>query len=165
MSSSLDLGLSRGRPDDRLFSCGSRRPQNPVFSEPEQCALAAYTGLTREACMLALRQFAAWCRGCQGALLAAHRADIECFARTWRPGVVPDPPVPGGWPRSRISAGGRSDGAGWSRALTPQWNSQTPCDGKLRPALWRAAKLPRKTMTAEPWPGWWSQGSAAFLHG
>jgi integrase/recombinase XerD len=56
-----------------------------VFSEPEQLApagfLASYTGLTREAYVLDLRQFAAWCHERQVALFAARRADIECFAR------------------------------------------------------------------------------------
>jgi len=57
----------------------------PVFSEPEQLALAgflaSYTGLTREAYMLDLRQYAAWCHERNVALFAARRADIECFAR------------------------------------------------------------------------------------
>ena len=57
----------------------------PVFSEPEQLALAgflaAYTGLTREAYMLDLRQFAAWCHQRRISLFGARRADIEGFAR------------------------------------------------------------------------------------
>jgi hypothetical protein len=40
-------------------------PAGPVFSEPERLALAGflagYSGLTREAYALDLRQFAAWC--------------------------------------------------------------------------------------------------------
>jgi integrase/recombinase XerD len=54
----------------------------PVFTEPEQLALAGflacYTGLTREAYMLDLRQFAAWCHQHDVSLFTARR---ECFAR------------------------------------------------------------------------------------
>ena len=57
----------------------------PVFTEPEQLALAgflaSYTGLTRQAYMLDLRQYAAWCRRRHVALFAAWRADIQGFAR------------------------------------------------------------------------------------
>lgn len=60
-------------------------PAGPVFSEPEQLALAgflaSYTGLTREAYMFDLRQFANWCHERRITLFAARRADIECFAR------------------------------------------------------------------------------------
>jgi site-specific recombinase XerD len=56
-----------------------------VFTEPERCALAGflagYTGLTREAYALDLRQFASWCQQHQVRLFQARRADIECFAR------------------------------------------------------------------------------------
>ena len=60
-------------------------PAGPVFSEPERLALAGflagYSGLTREAYALDLRQFAAWCHD-QGLLLfGVRRADIECFGR------------------------------------------------------------------------------------
>jgi len=57
----------------------------PVVTEPERLALAgflaSYTGLTREAYMLDLRQFTAWCHQHDVALFTARRADIECFAR------------------------------------------------------------------------------------
>ena len=57
----------------------------PVFTEPEQLALAGflagYTGLTREAYALDLRQHASWCQQHQLRLFQARRADIECFAR------------------------------------------------------------------------------------
>src|SRR6478752_7126258 len=57
----------------------------PVFTEPEQLALAGflagYTGLTREAYALDLRQFASWCQQHHIGLFQARRADIECFAR------------------------------------------------------------------------------------
>src|SRR5438046_10495800 len=56
-----------------------------VFTEREQLALAGflagYTGLTREAYALDLRQFASWCQQNQVRLFQARRADIEGFAR------------------------------------------------------------------------------------
>ena len=57
----------------------------PALSEPEKLALAGflagYSGQTREAYALDLRQFSTWCRGRQLRLFAARRADIELFAR------------------------------------------------------------------------------------
>jgi integrase/recombinase XerD len=57
----------------------------PVFSEPEKLALAGflagYSGMTRDAYALDLRQFTAWCRQRQLRLFAVRRADIELFAR------------------------------------------------------------------------------------
>jgi hypothetical protein len=56
----------------------------PVFTEPERLArawfLAGYTGLTREAYALDLRQYASWCQQNHLRLFQARRADIECFA-------------------------------------------------------------------------------------
>jgi integrase/recombinase XerD len=56
----------------------------PVFTEPERLALAGflagYTGLTREAYALDLRQYASWCQQNHLRLFGARRADIECFA-------------------------------------------------------------------------------------
>jgi integrase/recombinase XerD len=56
-----------------------------VFTEPERLALAGflagYTGLTREAYALDLRQYASWCQQQHLRLFQARRADIECFAR------------------------------------------------------------------------------------
>jgi len=43
--------------------------------------LAGYSGQTRQAYALDLRQFAAWCINHGIQLFAAKRADIECFAR------------------------------------------------------------------------------------
>ncbi len=43
--------------------------------------LGGYTGLTRQACELDLRQYAAWRRQHRLPLFAARRAGIECFAR------------------------------------------------------------------------------------
>ena len=60
-------------------------PVAPVFSNTERLALAGflagYSGLTRQAYELDLRQYAAWCQQHQLRLFAARRADIECFAR------------------------------------------------------------------------------------
>jgi integrase/recombinase XerD len=57
----------------------------PVFSAQERLALAGflagYTGLTREAYALDLRQFTAWCQQRYQRLFQIRRADIECFAR------------------------------------------------------------------------------------
>jgi integrase/recombinase XerD len=70
-------------------------PVTPVFSNTERLALAGflagYSGLTRQAYELDLRQYAAWCQQHQLRLFAARRADIECFARdptSWG-GVLP----------------------------------------------------------------------------
>ncbi|HEX3962302.1 MAG TPA: tyrosine-type recombinase/integrase [Trebonia sp.] len=60
-------------------------PVTPMFTTAERLAvagfLAGYSGLTRRAYELGLRQYAAWCRGHGVALFAARRADIEGFAR------------------------------------------------------------------------------------
>jgi integrase/recombinase XerD len=56
-----------------------------AFSNTERLALAGflagYSGLTRQAYELDLRQYAAWCQSHQLRLFQARRADIECFAR------------------------------------------------------------------------------------
>jgi hypothetical protein len=60
-------------------------PVTPAFTIAERLAvagfLAGYSGLTRQACELDLRQYAAWCRAHGLALFAARRAGIEGFAR------------------------------------------------------------------------------------
>jgi len=60
-------------------------PVAPVFTNTERLALAGflagYSGLTRQAYELGLRQCASWCQQHQVRLFAARRADIECFAR------------------------------------------------------------------------------------
>src|SRR6266581_6395290 len=57
----------------------------PAFTEAERLALAGflagYSGITREAYTLDLRQFTAWCHRRHLALFAVRRADIELFAR------------------------------------------------------------------------------------
>ena len=60
-------------------------PVRPVFSTAARLALAGflagYSGLTRQAYELDLRQYATWCQTRHLALFSARRADIECFAR------------------------------------------------------------------------------------
>jgi len=60
-------------------------PTAPVFTNTERLALAAflagYSGLTRQAYELDVRQFASWCQQHQLRLFQARRADIEFFAR------------------------------------------------------------------------------------
>jgi integrase/recombinase XerD len=60
-------------------------PVAPVFTSTERLALAGflagYSGLTRQAYELDLRQYANWCQQHRLALFAARRADIELFAR------------------------------------------------------------------------------------
>jgi integrase/recombinase XerD len=60
-------------------------PVTPVFTNTERLALAGflagYSGLTRQAYELDLRQYAAWCEQHRLRLFAVRRADIECFAR------------------------------------------------------------------------------------
>ncbi len=60
-------------------------PVSPDFTNTERLALAGflagYSGLTRQACELDLRQYAAGCQQHQLRLFFARRADIECFAR------------------------------------------------------------------------------------
>ena len=56
-----------------------------MFTDPERLALAGYlagySGLTREAYTLDLRQFTGWCRSRSLPLFSVRRADIETFAR------------------------------------------------------------------------------------
>src|SRR5215203_4949196 len=61
------------------------RRADGVFSDIEQQALlgflGGYSGLTRDAYALDLRQFASWCQQRQLALFDVARHDIEGFAR------------------------------------------------------------------------------------
>ena len=61
------------------------RVTDDVFSDIELRTLAGflggYSGLTRDAYALDLRQFAQWCHDRRIALFAVARADIEAFAR------------------------------------------------------------------------------------
>jgi len=60
-------------------------PARPLLTDRERRALAGflagYTGLTREAYALDLRQFTGWCARHSLRLFEARRADIECFGR------------------------------------------------------------------------------------
>ena len=60
-------------------------PAAPVFSNTERLALAGflagYSGLTREAYGLDLRQFASWCHQHHLRLFSVRRPGIECIAR------------------------------------------------------------------------------------
>ena len=60
-------------------------PAAPVFSNTGRLALAGflagYSGLTREAYGLDLRQFASWCHQHHLRLFSVRRAGIACFAR------------------------------------------------------------------------------------
>jgi integrase/recombinase XerD len=59
--------------------------QDRMFSSEEEFALAGflagYSGLTREAYQLDLRQYVPWCAEHRIALFCARRADIERFGR------------------------------------------------------------------------------------
>ena len=60
-------------------------PIKPLFSDAERSALvgflAGYSGQTRAAYTLDLRQYTSWCASHGLHLFQAKRADIECFAR------------------------------------------------------------------------------------
>jgi integrase/recombinase XerD len=64
---------------------GTVAVRDEEFSAPEEAALggflAGYGGLTREAYMLDLRQYVAWCTERRIALFGARRADVEAFGR------------------------------------------------------------------------------------
>jgi integrase/recombinase XerD len=72
-------------PHDHHDPSAALVPVTPLFTTAERLAiagfLAGYSGLTRQAYELDLRQYAAWCHARGLALFAARRADIECFAR------------------------------------------------------------------------------------
>jgi hypothetical protein len=73
--------------------------RDELFSANEQSPLAGflagYSGLTRDANALDLRQYVAWCTEHRVAVFGARRADIECF------GPPPRVPWAGPGPRSR----------------------------------------------------------------
>src|SRR5271169_4778418 len=83
-------------------------PAVPLFTTAERLALAGflagYSGLTRQAYELDLRQYASWCQQHQLRLFAARRADIECFARPGRHSAL-NPRVRGSspWRRTRLT--------------------------------------------------------------
>ena len=71
--------------DVPLSTSTSLATRDELFSHDEQLALAGflagYSGLTRDAYTLDLRQYVAWCAEHRGAVFGARRADIEGFAR------------------------------------------------------------------------------------
>jgi hypothetical protein len=79
--------------------------RDPLFSPEEQAALvgflAGYSGPTREAYALDLRQYVAWCTEHQVRLFGARRADIEAFGRHLELSVERGRRSPGGCARSR----------------------------------------------------------------
>src|SRR5262245_60873783 len=87
-------------------------PVAPAFSNTERLALAGflagYSGLTRQAYELDLRQFASWCQQHQLRLFQARRTDIEFFAR--------DLEARG---RARAARPGSSRPSGLTRSATP----------------------------------------------
>ena len=94
----------------------------PVFSNAERLALAGfltgYTGLTREAYALDLRQFTGWCQQRHLRLFQVRRADIECFAR--------DLEAKG---RARATSGCGSSRPPAPTSATPARNTATGCCG------------------------------------
>jgi hypothetical protein len=74
--------------------------RDELFSTNEQLALAGflagYSGLTREAYTLDLRQYLAWCTEHHLAVFGVRRADIECFARHLESLGRARPPSPAG---------------------------------------------------------------------
>jgi len=70
----------------------------PVFTEPERLALAGflagYTGLTREAYALDLRQYASWCQQNHVRLFQAAARISSASPVTWKPAAAPGPPSP-----------------------------------------------------------------------
>ncbi|MFM7537103.1 MAG: site-specific integrase [Acidimicrobiales bacterium] len=70
---------------DTVISSELVRPREEVFTDPEALALAGflsgYSGLTRNAYALDLRQFAIWCRELELHLFDSKRVHIEAFAR------------------------------------------------------------------------------------
>jgi integrase/recombinase XerD len=72
----------------------------PAFTDAERVALAGflagYRGLTREAYVLDLRQFASWCRSRSVVMFAVRRVGIETFARDLEAMAGPAPRSPGG---------------------------------------------------------------------
>jgi hypothetical protein len=83
-------------------------PVAPMFTNTERLALAGflagYSGLTRQAYELDLRQFAGWCQQHQLQLFGARRTDIELLA-TWKPTAEPGPPSPAAYAPSPGSTG------------------------------------------------------------
>jgi site-specific recombinase XerD len=82
---SLGSTLGGSTVDVPLSTSTALATRDELFSADEQLALtgflAGYSGLTRDAYSLDLRQYVAWCTEHRVAVFGARRADIECFAR------------------------------------------------------------------------------------
>jgi Phage integrase, N-terminal SAM-like domain len=82
---SLGSTLGGSTVDVPLSTSTALATRDELFSANEQLALAGflagYSGLTRDAYTLDLRQYVAWCTEHRVAVFGARRADIECFAR------------------------------------------------------------------------------------
>jgi hypothetical protein len=115
-------------------------PTAPVFTNTERLALAGflagYSGLTRQAYELDLRQFTGWCHQHQLHLFQARRADIEFFARDLDSASSVDPGSMSIHRRASLceasAATARTHPGGGHRYLA---NSRTSASRALRPAL------------------------------
>src|SRR6516165_9894254 len=103
-------------------------PVAPVFTNTERLALAGflagYSGLTREAYELDLRQYASWCHQHHLRLFQARRPDIECFAR--------DLEASGRTGTARRGSSAESRSAPGS----PNLSGLTPCGTRSSPPRW-----------------------------
>jgi hypothetical protein len=106
---SLGSTLGGSIVDVPLSTSTALAPRDELFSANERLALAGflagYSGLTRDAYTLDLRQYVAWCTEHRVAVFGARRADIECFAATSSPWAGPGPRSPAGsapWPASTV---------------------------------------------------------------
>jgi hypothetical protein len=98
----------------------------PVFSNTERLALAGflagYSGLTRAAYELDLRQYASWCHQNHLRLFQARRTDIEYFARDLEARAAPGPPSRAGSARPAA----RRSGQAFSRPPQDRQESTKP---------------------------------------
>jgi hypothetical protein len=81
--------------DDRHACTTALATGRPAFTDTELALaglLAGYRGLTRDAYALDPRQFTSWCRARSLPLFSVRRADIETFARNWKPTAGPARP-------------------------------------------------------------------------
>ena len=121
-------------------------PIVPVFTSTERLALAGflagYSGLTREAYELDLRQFANWWN--QHHLLRlfqARRADIECFARDLEPAAEPGP----------LSHAGSAPSRGSTATPSRKNSSAIPRPPMSAGPAWTTSRMP---------PAWTATNSA-----
>lgn len=70
-------------------------PTMPVFTNADRLALAglsAYSGLTRQAYELDLRQYASWCQQHHLRVFPGLPRTSRTSPVTWKPAAVPEPP-------------------------------------------------------------------------